>query len=141
MPVQATLHFNRKESIVKRSYKIAAAVAAALGLGIVATAFAHPGGMEGMGPGMMMHGMGPAGMGPGMMMHDGQMAALVTPEERAAMQEKMRNAKTPQERQKIAESMRAEMEKRAKEKGVTLPGPHGPGAGFAPQSTPPAQSR
>lgn len=112
---------------MKRSYKVAVAVGAALGLGIAAAAFAHPGGMEGMGPGMMMHG--------------GPMAALVTPEERVAMQEKMRNAKTPEERQKIAESMRAEMQKRAKEKGITLPEPHGLGAGFAPRSTPPAQSR
>ena len=125
---------------MKRSYKIAAAVAAALGLGIAAAAFAHPGGMMGMGPGMMIHGMGPAGTGAGMM-HGAPMAALVTPEERAAMQEKMRNAKTPEERQKIAESMRAEMEKRAKEKGITLPGPHGPGAGFGPGFTPPAESR
>ena len=95
---------------MKRSYKVAAAVAAALGLGIAAAAFAHPGGMQGMGPGMM---------------HGGPMAALVTPEERAAMQEKMRNAKTPEERQKIAESMRTEMQKRAQEKGITLPD-HGP---------------
>jgi hypothetical protein len=48
------------------------------------------------------------------------------------MIEKMRNAKTPEERQKIAEANRAEMEKRAKEKGITLPGPHGPGMGFGP---------
>ena len=112
---------------MKPTYKIAAAVAATLGLGIAAAAFAHPGGMMGMGPGMMMHG--------------GPMAALATPEERAAMQEKMRDAKTPEERQKIAESMRAEMEKRAKEKGITLPGPHAAGAGFGPQFTPPMQSR
>lgn len=118
---------------MKRSYKIAAAVAAALGLGIAAAAFAHPGAMgSGMGPGMMMHG----GSG-------GPVAAqqLMTREERAALQEKMHNAKTPEERQKIAESTRAEMQKRAKEKGITLPEPHGPGAGFTPHATPPAQSR
>jgi hypothetical protein len=46
---------------VKRSYKIAAGVAATLGLGIAAAAFAHPGGVMGMAPGMM---------------HDGRMAAL-----------------------------------------------------------------
>jgi hypothetical protein len=122
---------NRKESIMKRSYKIAAAVAAALGLGLAAAAFAHPGAMGGgMGPGMR-GGMGPA------MMHGGfagPMAGqqLMTPEERTALQEKMRNAKTPEERQKLAEANRAEMQKRAKEKGITLPEPHGPRAGFGP---------
>jgi Spy/CpxP family protein refolding chaperone len=43
----------------------------------------------------------------------------VTPEERSAFQEKMRNAKTPEERQKLAEANRAEMQKRAQEKGIT----------------------
>jgi predicted phage tail protein len=102
--LQINLHFNRKESIMKRSYKVAAAVAAALGLGVAAAAFAHPGGMGG-------------GMGPGMMM--GGMQQLVTPEERSAFQEKMRNAKTPEERQEIAQAQRAEMQKRAQEKGIT----------------------
>ena len=62
---------------------------------------------------------------------------LMTPEERTALMEKMRNAKTPEERQKIAAANRAEMQKRAKEKGITLPehrGPHGSarfaGAGY-----------
>jgi hypothetical protein len=49
---------------MKRSTKIAVAIAASLGLGAaVAAALAHPGGT---GPGMM-HEMGPGGMGPGMM--------------------------------------------------------------------------
>jgi len=92
---------------VKPSTKVAAAVAAALGLGLAAAAFAHPGAMGGgMGPGMR------GGMGPTM---------LMTPEERSALQEKMRNAKTPEERQKLAHSTREEMHKRAKEKGITLP--------------------
>jgi hypothetical protein len=116
---------------MKRSYKVAAAVAAALGLGVAAAALAHPGAMgSGMGAGMM-GGMGPA------MMHGGfagPMGAqqLMTPEERSAFQEKMRNAKTPEERQKLAEANHAEMQKRAKEKGITLPEPHGPRAGFGP---------
>jgi hypothetical protein len=104
------------------------AVAAILGLGLAAAASAHPGEMGGaMGPGMM-GGMGHGAMGPGAM--GGQQ--LMTPKEHTALQEKMRNAKTPEERQKIAGANRAEMEKRAKEKGVTLPGPHGPGMGFGP---------
>lgn len=59
---------------MKRSSRIAVALAAALGIGATLAVFAHPGGMgEGMGHGMgrgMMHGMGPGmmrGMGPDMM--------------------------------------------------------------------------
>jgi hypothetical protein len=62
---------------------------------------------------------------------------LMTPEEQRAMIEKMQSAKTPEERQKLAEANRAEMEKRAKEEGITLPQAHGPHAGFGPQSMPP----
>ena len=47
--------------------------------------------------------------------------ALLTPEERTAFREKMRGAKTREERQQIAMATRAEVEKRAKEKGITLP--------------------
>lgn len=115
---------------MKRSYKVVTAAAVVLGLGLAAAAIAHPGAMGEQtggeaGPGMMMHG----GMGPGMThgAFGGPMAAaqLMTPEERSAFQEKMRNAKTPEERQKIAEAQRAEMQKRAKEKGITLPERHG----------------
>jgi hypothetical protein len=78
-----------------------------------------------MGPGMR-HGMqgmaGPGAMGG---------TQLMTPEEREAFVEKMRSAKTPEERQKLAEANRAEMEKRAKEKGVTLPPRRGPHAAAA----------
>lgn len=113
-----------KETNVKTAYRMA--VAAILGLGVAAAAFAHPGETGGgMGTGMM-GGMGHGAMGPGAM--GGQQ--LMTPEERTALMDKMRNAKTPEERQKIAQANRAEMEKRAKEKGITLPGPHGPGMGF-----------
>jgi len=78
-----------------------------------------------MGTGMM-GGMGHGAMGPGTL----GAQQLMTPEERTALMDKMHNAKTPEERQKIAQANRAEMEKRAKEKGITLPGPHGPGMGF-----------
>jgi hypothetical protein len=119
---------------MKRSHKLAIGIAASLGLGLGAAAvFAHPGGF---GPG----GMG--GMGPGMMMHGGfagpaAAQQLMTPEEQRALIEKMQNAKTPEERQKLAEANRAEMEKRAREKGITLPQPHGPRAGFGPNFAPP----
>ena len=128
---------------MKTAYRVAIGTVAALSLGIAAAAFAHPGQMGGaMGPGMMggmgHRGMGPAAMGGG---PAGRMTGqqLMSPEEHTALQEKMRSAKTPEERQRIAEANRAEMEKRAKEKGVTLPGPHGPGAGFGPGSA--AQTR
>lgn len=122
------------------------------------------GGM-GMGQGMMMHGgggmghgmragmgpgmrgdMGPGmrgGVGPGAMMHGGPAGGgigqqLMTPDERTAMWDKMRNAKTPEERQQLALANRAEMEKRAKDKGITLPQGYGPHGGYGRNFTPPA---
>jgi hypothetical protein len=109
---------------MKRSHKLAVGIAAAVGLGLGAAAvIAQPGAMGG-------------GMGPQMKGGMHAMGGLLTPEERSAFQEKMRNAKTPEERQKIAAANRAEIEKRAKEKGITLPEPHGPRAGFGPHSGP-----
>jgi len=79
------------------------------------------------------------GMGQGMMrkgMMHGHMAEsnsdmkvmreLMTPAERLAMMDKMMDAKTSEERQAIATEHHAEMEKRAKEKGITLPAGHNP---------------
>lgn len=88
-----------------------------------------------MGGGMGMHAKGGMGHGP---MGAGPAAAqqLMTPEEQAAFREKMQNAKTAEERQKLAEANRTEMQKRAKEKGITLPEPHGPRAGFGPHFGP-----
>jgi hypothetical protein len=60
---------------------------------------------------------------------------LITPEERTALREKMRNAKTPEERQQIALANRTEMEKRAAEKGSTLPEHRGPQGRNAPANT------
>jgi uncharacterized protein involved in copper resistance len=136
---------------MKQSYKYAAGVVASLGLGLaVATAYAHPGqmgggtehgksamkggmqhgakgGMQHGAKGGMQHGgMGGAGHGAGQQ--------LMTPEERAAVQEKMRSASTPEERQQIAAANRAEMQKRAKEKGVTLHEGHGPRRSTTPQA-------
>ena len=127
---------------MKRAYRVAIGSVAALSLGLAAAAFAHPGQMGGaMGPGMM-GGMGHGGMGPGAMGGGpaGRMAGqqLMSPEEHTALQEKMRNAKTPGERQKLAEANRAEMEKRANEKGITLPEHRGPHAGFGPNFAPPS---
>jgi len=132
---------------MKRSSKVAVGIVASLGLGLaVAAAYAHPGPMgAGIGPGMMgamgpgaMRGMGPGAMGPGFA---GPVVGqqLMTPEEQTALREKMRNAATPEERQKLAETTRAEMQKRAKEKGITLPEPRGPRAGFGPNFGPVAK--
>jgi hypothetical protein len=63
----------------------------------------------------------------------GHGAGLMTPEERTALREKMRNA-TPEERQQIAAATRAEMQKRAQEKGITLPEGRGPRTGATPQA-------
>ena len=125
---------------MKPTYKLAAGVIASLGLGIaVATAYANPGQMGGgmeHGKGGMQHGaqggMQHGGMGGGAGHGAGQQ--LMTPEERTALQEKMRNAKTPEERQQIATATRTEMEKRAKEKGITLPEHRGPHFGGTPQA-------
>lgn len=123
---------------MKQSYKFAISAVASLGLGIAAAAaYAHPGQMGGgMGPqGGMQHGM-KGGMGPGAMKGGpaGPAAAqqLMTPEERTALIEKMRSARTPEERQQIATANHAEMEKRAKEKGITLPEGRGPRFGTTP---------
>jgi len=134
---------------MKQSHKFAVGVVASLGLGIAIAAYAQPGQMGGgMGPHMQggMQGGAMAGMqygakggtghgpmGAGAAGH-GAGQQLMTPEERTALMEKMRNAKTPEERQQIAEATRTEMQKRAKEKGITLPEHHGPRFGTTPRA-------
>lgn len=143
---------------MKQTYKFAAGLVVAMGLGIAVTAAnAHPGQMgAGMGPHMqggtqqgamagMQHGArggaqharaggkGHGGMSGGAAGY-GAGPELLTQEERSAMIEKMHNAATPEERQKIIAENRAEMQKRAQEKGITLPEHRGPHAGFGPRS-------
>lgn len=143
---------------MKQSYKFAVGVVASLGLGIaMATAYANPGQMgAGMGPHMksgmqhgaqsgmqhgaqesMQHGrkggMQHGGMGGGAAEH-GAGQQLMTPEERTALMEKMHNTATPEERQKIAAANHAEMQKRAKERGITRPEHRGPRFGTTPQT-------
>lgn len=110
---------------MKTSHKLVAGIVTSVGLAVaVAAAYSQPFAGPGMGFGMMRGGpgMGSRAMAGGVA---GPFAAqqLMTPEEHAALQEKMRNAATPEERFKLAQSTRAEMQKRAKEKGITLPGP------------------
>lgn len=115
---------------MKQSHKFAAGVIASLGLGIaVAAAYAQPEQMgDGMGPHMKggMHQGMAGGTGPGFAHRQAAGPELMTQEERSAMIEKMRNAKTPEERQQIAAANRAEMQKRAQERGITLPEHRGP---------------
>lgn len=148
---------------MKTFNKIAAAVA--LSLGLAATAFAHQGQMgNGMGPGAQqggqhqmqghMQGMNQGGKqanrGEGCNGANAQGTTpqvgqqLMTPDERTAMRDKMRNAKSPEERQQIALANHAEMQKRATEKGITLPEHRnhqgrGMGPNAAPATTNPAQ--
>ena len=103
---------------MKTVKKIALGVATTLGLGLaVATVHAQQG-MMGRG---MMHGNMTE-----MNSHMKLMRELMTPAERLAMMDKMMDAKTSEERQAIMTANHAEMEKRAKEKGITLPAGHSP---------------
>ncbi len=148
---------------MKTLNKVTTGLALSLTLGFAATASAHPGAMGGgMGPGTqggqqhrmqgaaqhggnasagMQHGKGhAAGMQRG---EQAPQAAqqLMTSEERTAAMEKMRNANTPEERQQIAMANRAEMQKRAAEKGITLPEQRGPqGRAGMGRNTPPAST-
>lgn len=112
---------------MKTVKKIAISIAAVMGLGLtVASVHAQQGPMgNGMGPGMM-HGQIMQGQMMGQNSNMKVMRELMTPAERLAMMDKMIDAKTVEERQKIMTANHAEMEKRAKEKGITLPAGHGP---------------
>jgi hypothetical protein len=110
---------------MKSKFTMAAAIAATLGLGLAGAAFAHP--MEGGGPGFFGGGAGhrhAQGMGAG------PMSQLFTEQERTALRQQMQDAKTPEERQALKQAHRTEMQKRAAEKGVTLPDHAGHGRGM-----------
>jgi hypothetical protein len=115
---------NRKLKM-KTVNKIAISVATVMGLGL-AVAYAQPGPMgNGMGPGMM-RGQMMQGQMMGQNANMKIMRELMTPAERLAMMDKMIDAKTVEERQAIMTATHTEMEKRAKEKGITLPAGHSP---------------
>ncbi len=101
---------------MNKSTKIFLALLTTAGLGITAVATAHE-----MGNGMGM------GAGMGMSMGKGQHAmggmSGMSEQERTAMQEKMRNAKTPEERQQLMAANQADMQKRMGTAGT--PGTHG----------------
>jgi hypothetical protein len=112
-----------KEIKMKTVNKIVISVATVMGLGL-AVAYAQPGSMGNMG-----NGMSPGMMRGNMMEQNANMKImreLMTPAERLAMMDKMMDAKTVEERQAIMATTHTEMEKRAKDKGITLPAGHGP---------------
>jgi hypothetical protein len=136
-------HPTNRRLNMKHSHKISTGLIAAASLMITAAVYAHPGEMgSGMGEAGAGHPMMGAGMGMGMghgamgkgPAGPGAARQLMTPEERTAMREKMHSAKTPEERQSLAAANHAEMQRRAKEKGITLPEGRGPGAGMGPDS-------
>jgi hypothetical protein len=113
---------------MKTVNKIAISVATVMSLGL-AVAYAQRGPMGGMGNGMgsgMMRGQMMQGQMMGQNANMKIMRELMTPAERLAMMDKMIDAKTIEERQAIMTTTHAEMEKRAKEKGITLPTEHSP---------------
>ena len=110
---------------MKTINKIVISVATVMALGL-AVAYAQPGPMgNGMGPGMM-RGQMMQGQMMGQNANMKIMRELMTPAERLAMMDKMIDAKTVEERQAIMTATHTEMEKRAKEKGITLPAGHSP---------------
>ena len=114
---------------MKAVKKIAMSIVAVMSLGLV-VAYAQSGPMgNSMGSGMMR----------GAMMHDQVtqdqmseqnanmkiMRELMTPAERLVMMDKMIDVNTVEERQALMTATHVEMEKRAKNKGITLPVGHG----------------
>jgi plastocyanin domain-containing protein len=115
-----------KELKMNAVKKIAISVAATLSLGlVVVSVYAQQGPFgNSMGQGMMRGGM----MHQQMTGQNSDMKIirdLMTPAERLALMDKMIDAKTPEERQAIITANHTEMEKRAKDKGITLPAGHG----------------
>ncbi len=124
----AVTNYMKKEIKMKAVSKIAISVAAVMGLGFaVANAQSGPMGSmgNGMGPGMK-HSQMMQGQMMGQNSNMKIMRELMTPAERLAMMDKMIDTKTVEERQEIMTTTHIEMEKRAKEKGITLPAGHGP---------------
>ena len=116
-----------KELKMKTVKKIAISIATVIGLGLaVVTVYAQQGPFgNGVGQGIMRGGMMQGQMA-GQNSDMKVMRELMTPAERLAMMDKMMDAKTPEERQAIMTANHTEMEKRAKDKGITLPAGHGP---------------
>ena len=108
-----------KEMKMKTVNKIVIGVIASLGIGLTVASIAQPGPMHSMGR-MHSHAQ--------MMDQNSNMRImrdLMTPAERLTMMDRMIDANTLEERQVIMTTHHTEIEKRAKEKGITLPAGHG----------------
>jgi uncharacterized membrane protein len=109
-----------KEKKMKTVNKIVIGIVAVLGLGLSVASIAQQGPMNGMG---MMRGHAQM-MGQNLNMKI--MRDLMTPAERLTIMDRMIDANTLEERQAIMTVHHTEIEKRAKEKGISLPAGHGP---------------
>ena len=112
-----------KTSTTFKALAIATTLAAALSASVLAQS--APAGSAGMGVGPGMQGAGP-GAGAGRMRFDKTNTpgwTLMTPEERTAIQVKMRAVKTFDECKVLQVEQHAAMQARATEKGVTLNAP------------------
>lgn len=111
---------------MKTVNKVVISIVATLGFGIaIPTVNAQPGPMgNGPGPGMMR-----GGVTQGQTLEQNAnwkiMRELMTPAERLDMMDKLIDAKSFEERQSIMRANHLELEKRAKEKGITLPRGYG----------------
>ena len=114
-----------KELKMKTVKKIAISVVATLSLGLaLVTVYAQQGPLgNSNGQGLMLGGM-MQGQMTGQNSDMKVMRELMTPAERLALMDKMIDAKTPEERQVIMTTNHTEMEKRAKDRGITLPAGH-----------------
>ena len=109
---------------MKTSTRIITSLAGALALTMTGLVAAQPGPGMGAGPGTGMRGMRfDQTNTPGW--------TLMTPEERSAMQTRMRAVKTYEECKQVQDEQHKVMEARAKEKGVTLAQPRGNGCDVA----------
>jgi len=108
-----------KDQTMTRYLNTALGAIATLGIVLgVSAAPAHQGGRGGGTEGSMgQHGPMSGAM------HGGGMAGqqLMSPQERDALREKMASAKTPDERQALVAATRADMQKRAKDRGMAPP--------------------
>ncbi len=121
-----------KASTIAKSIAITTALAAALSASVLAQSGPGAGPGMGMGPGAGQMGPGARGMR-GMRFDQTNTPGwtLMTAEERAANQTKMREVKTYDECKTLQAEQHATMEARAKEKGVTLNTPRQNGCDVA----------
>ena len=113
-----------KTTTFLKRISLAAVLGGAMALPVQAQAGPGMWGGVGMGMGMQNGGPGPGHRAPGALGMGGEVGAtLMSPEERTAMQTRMRAVKTYDECKLLQDEQHKSMQARAKEKGVTLPSP------------------